>query len=403
MVDHGDDGPGPLESRLAAAYGPSTIVVRGALQAVLAAQLPELRRRAWSEAGLLDGCSGAQGGPASSPEVAPEMDQHPRSGAGSPPAADIPGAAGSGPAPGGGPAVDPVPLVVALVYQVLGRSAPPTERAITRLADQQQWLGSGGARPGATVGGLGRHAVELVTATRRVLHDAVRTVAIGSEVAPQVAQALALLVDAVADAAMAALVGQLDRQLAVDRVTPDPDAAPHVPQLHDPPTGLAARALFADRLRQVARRARRRPATAQPTVLFARLVRPTHPAAGELSPEQWGMLVAVLARRLAGAVRPEDTVARLGADELAVLCEEAPSRQWAVSLAWRVLAVLQAPVVDQRGAVAVGASAGVAVGDHPGWDPDALLAAADHALFRAEQLGPGQVVTAWQEEPATPG
>lgn len=172
--------------------------------------------------------------------------------------------------------------------------------------------------------------------------------------------------------------------------------------LHDPLTGLANRVLLFDRLHQVAQRARRHPTVARPAVLFVDLdsFKAVNDERGHAAGDA---VLRLLARRMTGAVRPEDTVARLGNDEFVVLCESIPDRGWALELAGRVLNAVQAPIVDGDRSVVVGASVGVAVGDQPGWDPDRLLSEADHAMYRSKQQGPGRVHASWLANAASDG
>jgi diguanylate cyclase (GGDEF)-like protein len=297
--------------------------------------------------------------------------------------------AGSADGAPGAAGVAAVAALVAFVAGVLRLEGPVTRPVVQELADRSTW-------PGAQQLEL-RRLVALFRAAGQVLGEVVVTPATSGVEAAATA-GFREAVEVVVDVALLAACGALDqaRRRSADR--DDPDRPPAVIDLHDESTGLAARALLADRLRQVARRARRRPATAQPALLFVGLSAPPEledGAEGGL----WSNLLPLLARRLGGAVRPEDTLARLATSELAVLCEQAPDRAWALSLAGRVVRVLAAPVVVAGRVSVVGVSVGVAVGDRPGWDPEALLTAADHALFRARASGPGHIAAGWLEEP----
>jgi diguanylate cyclase (GGDEF)-like protein/PAS domain S-box-containing protein len=94
-----------------------------------------------------------------------------------------------------------------------------------------------------------------------------------------------------------------------------------------------------------------------------------------------GLLVQV-ARRLRECVRPQDTVARIGGDEFAVLLCGATHEQ-AVSVAARIASGLRGPVNVEGRQVPITASVGVAAGfaDHL----DILLREADAAMYRAKR------------------
>jgi diguanylate cyclase (GGDEF)-like protein/PAS domain S-box-containing protein len=154
--------------------------------------------------------------------------------------------------------------------------------------------------------------------------------------------------------------------------------------LHDPLTALANRTLLRDRLEHaLARFERERGETA---VLFIDLdsfkqVNDTHGhAAGDA-------VLVESARRLQAAVRPGDTVARIGGDEFVAVCEHVDVES-AVAVAHRLQEALRPPF--QAGGVEhrLSASIGVALGDR---EPEMLLANADAASYRAKAAGRGRI------------
>ena len=156
--------------------------------------------------------------------------------------------------------------------------------------------------------------------------------------------------------------------------------------LHDPLTGLANRALLADRMTHAV--TRRDDNLVGPTLLLIDLddfkeVNDQHGhGAGDL------LLVAV-ATRLSSCVRTHDTVARLGGDEFAILLE--PPTGHVEDLAERVLTAL-AETVDVDG-TAVLVSASVGIGEvSRGFDAEAVRVAramreADTAMYAAKAAG----------------
>jgi diguanylate cyclase (GGDEF)-like protein len=102
------------------------------------------------------------------------------------------------------------------------------------------------------------------------------------------------------------------------------------------------------------------------------------------------LLLAAVADRLRGSVRPGDLPARLGGDEFAVLlpgADEAAARP----VVERFLRLLAAPVDIEGQPVRPRASVGAVVGGGPDGarDAEALLRAADAAMYRVKRAGKG--------------
>ncbi|MBB3086777.1 GGDEF domain-containing protein [Geodermatophilus sabuli] len=149
--------------------------------------------------------------------------------------------------------------------------------------------------------------------------------------------------------------------------------------LHDPLTGLPNRSLLLDRLEQLLPPGRRSPVSL--AVLFCDLdgFKPVNDAAGHAVGDE--VLVRAV-ERLTGAVRPGDTVARVGGDEFVVLCPGVPSEEAAQEVADRMDAAFDIPLRSSRGTEhRVGVSVGVALCT-PDDTPDTALAAADAAMYR---------------------
>jgi len=97
-----------------------------------------------------------------------------------------------------------------------------------------------------------------------------------------------------------------------------------------------------------------------------------------------------IARRLSECVRRSDTLARYGGDEYVMLLEELVSPEQAAAIGQRVLAGFAEPVPTVAGNLAVSASIGIRIATDND-DHDALLRAADTAMYNAKRNGPGEI------------
>jgi len=96
------------------------------------------------------------------------------------------------------------------------------------------------------------------------------------------------------------------------------------------------------------------------------------------------------ARRISATCRKRDLVARIGADEFVVLCEEADSLEAISALAARIGQALETPLDIDGAEMFVSASIGVAEW-HPGETALDLLRFADTAMYRAKARGRSQL------------
>lgn len=153
--------------------------------------------------------------------------------------------------------------------------------------------------------------------------------------------------------------------------------------LHDALTGLANRTLLHDRLEQALARARR--SGRKVALLFVDLdhFKMINDHLGHPVGDRF--LVSV-AERLRVGLRPEDTVARVGGDEFAIVLEDLATLDPAVRAADRVLQALRVPIVHAEASYEVSASVGVAFSE-PDSTVQGLLSAADTAMYAAKQSG----------------
>jgi diguanylate cyclase (GGDEF)-like protein len=154
--------------------------------------------------------------------------------------------------------------------------------------------------------------------------------------------------------------------------------------LHDPLTGLANRALFRDRLEHALARRERPNRTI--AVLFLDLddFKAVNDGHGHDIGEE---LLRAVARRLRGAVRAEDTVARMGGDEFAVLVELDGLGSSPMETAERVTDAFRLPFELSIGETFIHASVGVASTNEGPRDAGQLLRNADVAMYAAKDSG----------------
>jgi diguanylate cyclase (GGDEF)-like protein/PAS domain S-box-containing protein len=151
----------------------------------------------------------------------------------------------------------------------------------------------------------------------------------------------------------------------------------------DPLTGLANRALLAERLRHGLARAPR--GGGQIAVLYVDIDR-FKQVNDRLGHGVGDAVLTHFAARLRSSVRASDTVARFGGDEFVVLLDEVKEREHAVRIAEKIVAESRAPLRVEGDEIVVTASLGLAFGA-PGDDAESLLKRADAALYEAKGAG----------------
>ena len=158
--------------------------------------------------------------------------------------------------------------------------------------------------------------------------------------------------------------------------------------LHDPLTGLANRMLFDDRLEHALAQAKRHDRSM--AVMFIDLdgfkgINDTH------GHEAGDQVLRMVASRLTGVTRAEDTVGRRGGDEFLYLIPALKSDPDARSIARRIarnlVDAIGEPFDFQPGIapLRIRCSVGVALYPHDARKADALVQRADHAMYRAKR------------------
>lgn len=97
------------------------------------------------------------------------------------------------------------------------------------------------------------------------------------------------------------------------------------------------------------------------------------------------ILLQIFSRRLKNAVRPGDTVARIGGDEFAVLVTGVGDASVLNAVQANVVRILDTQIVVEGSLVNVGMSVGAAIFPGDGEEADALMEAADRRMYHAKQ------------------
>ena len=158
--------------------------------------------------------------------------------------------------------------------------------------------------------------------------------------------------------------------------------------LHDALTQLPNRTLLNDRI-DVALAAARR-AGLVPALMFLDVdeLKVINDTLGHATGDQ---LLRMMAERLTGSLREEDTVARVGGDEFTVLLPEVASEEAAVVVARKILERLSEPYLVGGEDLHVTVSIGVAIFPKHGDSPDSLLKSADGAMYGVKVAGGNDV------------
>ena len=156
---------------------------------------------------------------------------------------------------------------------------------------------------------------------------------------------------------------------------------------HDPVTGLANRALFAERVRHAIARTRRKHQSVAVVFLDLDDFKTINDSLGHAAGDE--VLVEV-GKRLATSVRATDTAARFGGDEFALLLEDIDGVQAAADTADRVLETLALPLRVAHKELSLRCSIGISVVSQGSTaTAEELIRDADAAMYRAKRDGKG--------------
>ena len=156
--------------------------------------------------------------------------------------------------------------------------------------------------------------------------------------------------------------------------------------LHDSLTGLPNRRLFEDRLNTALARARRDGEMIAAFMVDLDRFKPVNDLHGH---ETGDRVLSAVAERIGAIIREQDSFARFGGDEFAILQQGISQPLGALRLARRLVSAMEEPFDISGTKVAVGLSAGIALCPVDAGSVSELLRRADIALFRAKASGRG--------------
>jgi diguanylate cyclase (GGDEF)-like protein len=168
--------------------------------------------------------------------------------------------------------------------------------------------------------------------------------------------------------------------------------------LQDPLTGLANRRLLPERVWMAIAHARRNHSHMAVVYLDLDGFKEVNDTFGHAAGDD---LLKMVAARLLGVVREEDTVARVGGDEFMVALWEVASVADAATVAAKLIEAVAQPYEIEGNTATVTTSAGASVYPFHGEHVDALMKSADVALYRAKQAGKNRYMISGDHPPST--
>ena len=153
---------------------------------------------------------------------------------------------------------------------------------------------------------------------------------------------------------------------------------------HDALTGLPNRRLFRDRLTVALAHARRLKHPLAVMFLDLDRFKVVNDTLGHSVGDEFLKAVAM---RLQSTLREEDSVARMGGDEFTVLLADLKTSNDAAKIAQKVLDTVAQPLPIEGTELFLTTSIGIALFPSDGDTAEALLANADHAMYRAKDAG----------------
>ncbi|HET9104918.1 MAG TPA: EAL domain-containing protein [Solirubrobacteraceae bacterium] len=170
--------------------------------------------------------------------------------------------------------------------------------------------------------------------------------------------------------------------------------------LHDPLTGLPNRLLMLEMLEHAFRSSRRSGKVSAVFFLDLDQFKAVNDRYGHRTGDE---LLQAVAQRLAGLLRPGDSLGRLAGDEFVSLCEDLDDALQAEPIALRITAEMSRPFVLGGVDVEVTASIGIALSDDGAQAADQLLNQADLAMYEDKRRGSGEPMETGEPGPPLAG
>ncbi len=153
---------------------------------------------------------------------------------------------------------------------------------------------------------------------------------------------------------------------------------------HDALTGLPNRILFTDRLGQAIVKAERQKTEFALFFIDLDRFKQINDSLGHAFGDK---VLKVIAQRLLGVVRREDSLSRLGGDEFTLLAEDLKQEIDISALAKKIIAVLAEPIVIEDNTLYITSSIGISIFPKDNLEADNLLKYADAAMYKAKEEG----------------
>ena len=153
---------------------------------------------------------------------------------------------------------------------------------------------------------------------------------------------------------------------------------------HDGLTNLPNRLLLDARLQHAIERARRNDNLLASLFLDLDHFKNINDSLGHATGDE---MLRIVASRLRGSVREDDTVARLGGDEFVVIMEQVQRIEDVTLMARKLMEILREPFDIHGHELSVGVSVGISLFPQDGDSAEVLLKNADAAMYRAKESG----------------